>query len=71
VEWSPTWNGDKTEHFTNFSVPVAPIGQGRAAVKTFAGRGTIRLEHLMAAPVVVNIEDGQPGADDHEFQVSF
>jgi hypothetical protein len=69
VEWSPIWNGDKTEPFTNFSVPLEPITPGRIAVKKFAGRGTIKLEHSMAAPVVVNIEDGRPGADDYEFQV--
>jgi len=71
LEWSPTWNGDKTEPFTDFAVPVAAISQGQIAFKKFAGRGTVRLQHLAAAPVVVNIEDGHPGADDYEFQVSW
>lgn len=70
VEWSPTWNGDKTEPFTDFSVPVAPLSRGQVAVKKFAGRGSVRLEHLATAPVVVNIDDGRPGADDYEFQIS-
>jgi hypothetical protein len=71
IEWSPTWNGDKTEAFTDFVVPVAAINQGQIALKKYAGRGTVRLQHLVAAPVIVNIEDGHPGADDYEFQVSW
>ena len=71
VEWSPTWDGDKTEPFTDFLIPVAPLNRGQISAKKFAGRGTVRLEHLVTAPVVVNVDDGRPGADDYEFQISF
>jgi hypothetical protein len=71
VEWSPEWKGEKAEPFTNFVVPVAPIVQGRIALKQFSGRGKAKLEHIPAAPVVVMIEDGKAGADNIEFQISW
>ncbi len=71
VEWSPTWNGDKTEPFTKFTVPVAPIGQGHVAMKQFAGRSKAKQEHSPAAPALVTISDDTGGADDYEFQISW
>jgi hypothetical protein len=70
IEWSPTWDGDKTEPFTNFVVPVEPLNRGQISVKKLRGRGSIKLEHLATAPVAVKIEDGHPGADDYGFQIS-
>lgn len=72
VAWSPTWNDKKTEPaFTTFTIPVAPIGQGRVAVKQLAGRGKVKLEQTPNAPAMVIIEDGKPGADDYAFQFSW
>jgi hypothetical protein len=71
VEWSPTWNGDKTEVFTKFTVPVAPIGQGHVTMKQFAGRSKAKQERSPAAPAVVIISDDPGGADDYEIQLSW
>ncbi|EDY20073.1 hypothetical protein CfE428DRAFT_2662 [Chthoniobacter flavus Ellin428] len=71
IEWTPNWNGDKTDVFTKFSVPVAPIGQGHVTMKQFAGRSKVRQEHSPIAPVVVTISDDPSGADDYEIQLSW
>ena len=71
AEWSPIWNGDKTEPLTKFAVPVAPIVPNHVTVKQFAGRSKIRQEHAPAAPAVVTISDDPGGADDYEFQISW
>jgi hypothetical protein len=69
--WTPNWNGDKTDMFTQFNIPVAPIGSGHVSTKQFAGRSKIKQEHLATAPAVVTISDVPAGADDYEFQFSW
>jgi len=71
VEWAPTWNGDKTDVFTKFSVPVAPVAQGLVTMKQFAGRSKARQEHSPMAAAMVTISDGESGADDYEIQLSW
>jgi hypothetical protein len=71
VEWTPTWKEDKTEPFTNFVVPVAPIGQAHVSLKQFSGRGKTKLEHSSKASTAVAIDDGHPGADNYEFLISW
>lgn len=71
VEWSPTWNGDKTDVFAKFTVPVAPIGPGHVTMKQFAGRSKVKQERSPAAPAVVTISDDPSGADDYEIQLSW
>jgi hypothetical protein len=68
IEWKPTWNDKKSEPFTNFVIPVAPIGQGRVSVKQLSGRGKVKLERSTQAPGMVVIEDGKGGADDYAFE---
>ena len=50
VEWSPNWNGDKTEPLTTFAIPLAPIGQGRVSLKQHSGRGKAKLDHSVMLP---------------------
>jgi hypothetical protein len=71
VEWTPNWDEMKSAPFSNFTVPVAPIGQARVAMKQLAGRGRVRLERSNAASAVVVIEDPAAGADLFAFQLSW
>jgi len=69
VEWAPTWKEMKSDTFTTFTVPVAPIGGGRVSLKQLSGRGQIRLIRSAAAAAVVTIEDGGSGDDAFAFQL--
>lgn len=73
IDWTPIWNGDTADPFTDFRPPPAPIGRSRVKLKQMAGRAKATMEtetggKFENVPTVL-IDDSAVAADTYEIQL--